>query len=71
MCMGTRAEAVDGQGKRQQLEASKVREVHQARQPVAIRTFVNKSSPPGTAGHLSAVNARASSGYNMYFGGHS
>ena len=57
--------------RKREVEASKVREAHQVRQPVAMRTFVNKSSPPGTAGHFSAVNARASSGYSMYSGGHS
>jgi len=54
--------------RKREVEASKV---HQVRQPVAMRTFVNKSSPPGTAGHFSTANARASSGYNSYSGGHS
>ena len=57
--------------RKRELEASKVHEVHQARQPVAMRTFVSKSSPPGTAGHFSTASARASPGYNPYFGGHS
>ena len=57
--------------RKRELEASKVREVNQARQPVAMRTFVSKSSPPGTAGNFSTVNAGASSGYNSYSGGHS
>jgi len=57
--------------RKRELEASKVREVHQARQPVAMRTFVSKSSPPGTAGHFSTANVGASSGYNPYSGGHS
>ena len=56
---------------KREVEASKVHEVHQARQPVAMRTFVSKSSPPGTAGHFSTASARASPGYNPYFGGHS
>ena len=58
--------------RKRELEVSKVqRETHQARQPVAMRTFVSKSSPPGTAGHFSTASARASSGYNPYSGGHS
>merc|ERR1719192_2422053 len=60
------------EARKRELEDSKVRrEVHQARQPVAMRTFVSKSSPPGTAGHFSTATARASSGYNSHYGGHS
>merc|ERR1711962_691262 len=49
--------------RKRELEALKMRQVHQARQPVAMRTFVSKSSPPGTAGHFT----RASSGYNPHY----
>jgi len=59
--------------KRELVEVSKVqREAHQARQPVAMRTFVSKSSPPGTAGHFStasggfqAAGSMANSGHNQ------
>jgi len=64
-------DSAQAEARKRELEAPKVHEVYQARQPVAMRTFVSKSSPPGTAGHFSTATARALSGYNPYFGGHS
>jgi len=64
-------DSAQAEARKRELEAPKVHEVYQARQPVAMRTFVSKSSPPGTAGHFSTANAGASSGYNPYSGGHS